>query len=83
MSELIEPGKNGWLIPSGSAGALATALQEAAECDDDQSRRMREHGRERVLELHHPSRQTKQLMSLLQIAAIVKAPAASQPLTGG
>jgi glycosyltransferase involved in cell wall biosynthesis len=66
MSELIEPGKNGWLIPSGFIDALAAALQEAAKCDDDQLREMGNNGRQRVLELHCPSRQTKQLMSLLQ-----------------
>ena len=69
MSELIEPGKNGWLIPSGSVDALTAALQEAAKCADDQLRQMGEYGRVRVLELHHPSRQTEQLMSLLQNAA--------------
>ena len=34
MSELIEPGKNGWLVPSGSASDLAAAMQEAANCDE-------------------------------------------------
>lgn len=66
MSELIEPGKNGWLIPSGSVEALAAVLQEVTKCDDVQLRQMGNHGRARVLELHDPSRQTKQLMSLLQ-----------------
>jgi glycosyltransferase involved in cell wall biosynthesis len=70
MSELIEPGKNGWLIPSGSIDDLAAAMQEAANCGDDQLRQMGEHGRARVLELHHPSRQTVKLMSLLEMARV-------------
>jgi colanic acid/amylovoran biosynthesis glycosyltransferase len=69
MSELIEPGKNGWLIPSGSVDDLAAALKEAANCDDNRLQQMGEHGRQRVLELHHPTHQTEQLLSLLQTAA--------------
>jgi glycosyltransferase involved in cell wall biosynthesis len=70
MSELIESGQNGWLIPSGSLEDLAAALQEAANCNDDQLHQLGDHGRARVLELHHPSRQTEQLFSLLQTARI-------------
>lgn len=68
MNELIEHGKNGWLIPSGSVDDLAAAMQEAANYDDSQLQKMGEHGRSRVLDLHHPSRQTAKLMSLLQNA---------------
>ncbi len=74
MSELIEPGQNGWLIPSGSVDDLVAALQSAAKCDETQLRQMGEHGRQRVLELHHPSHQTAKLMSLLQSAAQQKEP---------
>jgi colanic acid/amylovoran biosynthesis glycosyltransferase len=70
MSELIEIGKNGWLIPSGSVDDLATAMQDAANCDDDQLRRMGERGREQVLELHHPSGQTQKLQLLLLSAVL-------------
>jgi glycosyltransferase involved in cell wall biosynthesis len=69
MSELIEPGKNGWLIPSGSVDELAAAMQEAANCDDNRLQKMGEAGRSRVLELYHPSLQTAKLLSLLQNAA--------------
>jgi colanic acid/amylovoran biosynthesis glycosyltransferase len=69
MSELIEPGKTGWLIPSGSAGALAAAMQEAANCTNDYLQQMGEAGRARVLDVHHPTRQTEKLKSLLQNAA--------------
>ena len=68
MSELIEPGKNGWLIPSGSVDDLARALEAAAKCDSDQLQQMGECGRKRVLELHHPSLQTNKLFSLMQSA---------------
>ncbi len=69
MSELIETGKNGWLIPSGSVDDLAAAMQKAANCGDDQLQQMGEAGRARVLELHHPSQQTAKLILLLQDAA--------------
>jgi glycosyltransferase involved in cell wall biosynthesis len=68
MSELIEPGENGWLIPSGSVDDIAAAMLKAANCSSDQLQQMGEAGRARALELHHPSRQTAQLISLLQNA---------------
>jgi glycosyltransferase involved in cell wall biosynthesis len=69
MSELIDPGKNGWLIPSGSVDALAAAMLEAASCNDAELQRLGEHGRARLIELHHPARQTQQLLGLLGNAA--------------
>jgi glycosyltransferase involved in cell wall biosynthesis len=70
MSELIEPGKSGWLIPSGSVDALAAALIDAANCDAKCLERLGECGRERMLELHHPVRQSEKLLALLDGAAI-------------
>lgn len=69
MSELIDPGNNGWLIPSSSVDDLAAALIEAANCDDNQLQQMGDNGRTRVLDLHHPSQQTAKLLKLLQSAA--------------
>jgi hypothetical protein len=43
-------------------------MLDAAYCSSDQLRQMGENGRARVLELHHPARQTQKLMSLLQNA---------------
>jgi glycosyltransferase involved in cell wall biosynthesis len=68
MSELIEPGKNGWLVPSGSVDELAAVLVDAATCDDEKLGEMGENGRARVLELHHPAHQTEKLLSLLRKA---------------
>jgi glycosyltransferase involved in cell wall biosynthesis len=70
MSELIEPGKSGWLISSGSVDALAAAMLQAANYDNGELQRLGEHGRARVLELHHPARQTEQLLGFLSNAAI-------------
>jgi glycosyltransferase involved in cell wall biosynthesis len=42
IPELIVPGKNGWLIPSGSALALADAMAAALAVDDSELRDMAE-----------------------------------------
>jgi colanic acid/amylovoran biosynthesis glycosyltransferase len=68
MSELIEAGRSGWLIPAGSVDDLAAAMKDAARCDDAQLKQMGEIGRQRVLELHHPCRQTEKLLELFEAA---------------
>jgi colanic acid/amylovoran biosynthesis glycosyltransferase len=68
-AELIEPGRNGWLIPAGSVEALVAAMQAAAKCDAESLAQMGAAGRERVLELHHPVRQSELLLTHLRAAA--------------
>jgi colanic acid/amylovoran biosynthesis glycosyltransferase len=69
MGELIEPGRNGWLIPAGSVDDLVAAMHEAAACDEKCLSEMGEYGRKCVLEMHDPGIQTEFLMSLLRTAA--------------
>jgi glycosyltransferase involved in cell wall biosynthesis len=64
MSELVEHGKSGWLIPAGSVDRLAEALEIAHECPRAILQEMGETGRKRVLELHDPVRQAEQLKAL-------------------
>jgi len=45
--DLVEPGRTGWLVPPGDAGALASALRDAAS-DPGRLRRYGEAGRARV-----------------------------------
>jgi glycosyltransferase involved in cell wall biosynthesis len=64
ISELVENGESGWLIPPGSVEQLADALKAASECPPERLHKMGERGRARVLELHHPVRQAEQLKAL-------------------
>ena len=52
IPELIEPGRNGWLVPAGSLEALVTAMREAIELPDETIGRMGRAGRESALRLH-------------------------------
>jgi glycosyltransferase involved in cell wall biosynthesis len=69
ISELVENGVNGWLIPPGSVDQLVTAMDAAANCDAATLERMGATGRSRVLELHDPVRQTQTLLELFRGAA--------------
>jgi glycosyltransferase involved in cell wall biosynthesis len=52
IPELIEPGRNGWLVPAGSVEALVNAMRELIELPNDAIERMGRAGRESVLRLH-------------------------------
>src|SRR5205085_2518257 len=64
ISELIENGESGWLIPASSSEHLADAMKAASECPPEKLRAMGERGRQCVIELHHPVRQAEQLRDL-------------------
>ncbi len=64
MSELVENGKSGWLIPAGSVAHLAEAMQTASGFTPTQLKKMGEIGRQKVLDLHDPVRQADQLRAL-------------------
>jgi colanic acid/amylovoran biosynthesis glycosyltransferase len=69
ISELVENGESGWLIPPGSVEHLAGALKAVGECPPEKLQAMGERGRQRVLEMHHPERQAEQLKALIVCAA--------------
>ncbi len=68
MSELIENGESGWLVPSGSVERLENALKQASGCTPTQLKTMGERGRKKVLALHDPVRQAVQLRALFSRA---------------
>jgi glycosyltransferase involved in cell wall biosynthesis len=69
MSELIEPGVNGWLVAPGSPELLADAMESALDAPNELLSRMGAAGRTAVLERHHPRRQAEQLQALLASVA--------------
>jgi glycosyltransferase involved in cell wall biosynthesis len=60
--ELVSHGENGWLVPPGDTASLAATIAAACEMGADQLQTMGRAGREQVLRLHHPHRQTDQLL---------------------
>ena len=54
IPELIEPGRNGWLVPASDVDALADAMAELLESDVETLRRLGAAGREAILERHDP-----------------------------
>ena len=64
ISEVVEPGKSGWLLPPGDVSALAETLRKAISCSGDQLGAMGAHGRQSVLERHHPEAQAELLLQL-------------------
>lgn len=64
IPELVEAGLNGWLVPAGSAEALARAMKEAIEAPPAQLDRMGAHGAERVARDHDVLREAARLVTL-------------------
>jgi glycosyltransferase involved in cell wall biosynthesis len=61
IPELIEPGRNGWLVPAGSPDALAEAMREAIELPNEAIERMGRVGRESALRLHNTTAEVDKL----------------------
>ncbi|MCZ7679536.1 MAG: glycosyltransferase [Sandaracinaceae bacterium] len=66
IPELVEPGRSGWLVPAGSADALASALREVLAAPDAQLAAMGEAGRRAVLERHDVRTTAGALRGLLE-----------------
>jgi colanic acid/amylovoran biosynthesis glycosyltransferase len=64
LSELVEPGATGWLVPPGSVAPLADALRAAADAPGAELERMGAEGARRVRERHDPARQARRLEEL-------------------
>lgn len=65
IPELIEPGRNGWLVPAGSVEALAAAIREVLEADPAELSRLGRQGAERVAERHDARIEAGKLASLI------------------
>ncbi len=64
IGELVENGKNGWLLPPGEVEPLVLALREALGLSSTQLAELGRYGRECVLQRHHPEQQADQLLKL-------------------
>jgi glycosyltransferase involved in cell wall biosynthesis len=68
IPELVAPG-TGWLVPAGSAAALATAMRQALTASPETLERMAAAGERRVREMHEIRASAKTLSSLVRKAA--------------
>jgi glycosyltransferase involved in cell wall biosynthesis len=69
ISELVEPGRNGWLVPPASATALAAAMREALVAPPACLEEMGRRGRAKVREHHDARVEARKLLTLMQRAA--------------
>jgi glycosyltransferase involved in cell wall biosynthesis len=66
IPELVENGVNGWLLPAGSADALAEALREALRAPVERLEQMGKAGAGRVAALHDANAEAVKLAALFQ-----------------
>jgi colanic acid/amylovoran biosynthesis glycosyltransferase len=66
VTELVESKVCGWVVPPGSAKAMAEAMQEALNAPVEQLRRMGDEGAERVRRLHSVEHEVQKLSALLR-----------------
>lgn len=68
IPELVRPGQEGWLVPSGSVTALAGAMTEAAAADPARLAAMGEAARVRVRARHDIAESARRLVALFSPA---------------
>ncbi len=68
IPELVQAGRNGWLVPAGSVDALTAALQEVLDAPIEQLSQWGQHGRACVAEQHDIRRIGAQMAALLREA---------------
>ena len=61
IPELVQPGKTGWLVPAGDAGALARAVDDLARCEASSLTQMGKAGRARALDRHDVGKEAAKL----------------------
>jgi colanic acid/amylovoran biosynthesis glycosyltransferase len=66
IPELVVPGRNGWLVPAGSADALANSLRQVLEAPVDQLTEMGQRGREDVRLQHDMGSIARELVALFR-----------------
>lgn len=64
IPELVHPGRNGWLVPAGDAGALAAAMIEMATTPNDVLVKMGKSARARALARHSVETEAAKLARL-------------------
>ncbi|QZZ20081.1 glycosyltransferase [Leptothermofonsia sichuanensis E412] len=69
IPELVEPGKCGWLVPSGSVDALANAMRMALQTPVEELERMGKNGAELVARYHDAATEAQKLVELFQTCA--------------
>jgi glycosyltransferase involved in cell wall biosynthesis len=69
IPELVRPGENGWLVPSGDVEALAAALQDVLARPAADLRAMGEAAHRRALERHSIDTEVGKLAALFHAAA--------------
>jgi glycosyltransferase involved in cell wall biosynthesis len=66
IPELVEPGKCGWLVPSGSASALAAAMRTVLQTPVEELAKMGTFGAESVALYHDAAQEASKLVTLFQ-----------------
>lgn len=66
IPELVETGKNGWLVPAGSVDALVRAMREVLDADPKRLEELGREGQKRVRELHDIRTNARVLRRLLE-----------------
>ena len=65
IPELVRPGETGWLVPAGSAQALADAIDDLAATPRETLQRMAAAGRNRALARHDAGVEARKLVDLI------------------
>ncbi|MDJ0701718.1 MAG: glycosyltransferase [Leptolyngbyaceae cyanobacterium MO_188.B28] len=66
ISELVEPGVNGWLTPAGSVEALTQAMRELLQSSVETLEEMGKAGRQQVTKRHDSLQEAKKLATLFR-----------------
>jgi colanic acid/amylovoran biosynthesis glycosyltransferase len=66
IPELVKPGVNGWLVPSGSVEALAEAMHQVLQFPTDRLEQMGQAGNASVKEMHNVVQEASKLINLFR-----------------
>ncbi len=66
IPELVKPGVNGWLVPSGSVEALAEAMHQVLQFPPDKLEQMGKAGHASVKDMHNIAQEANKLINLFR-----------------
>ncbi len=66
IPELVQPGRNGWLVPAGAVEPLAQALAELLDCDAARLQALGRAGHEQVARQHDSRNEARKLARLFR-----------------